>query len=58
MVARDVSQIIRQLNVKLLLYEVPTINRFIMLSRRRCGKKKKEGDVTYSVRLGRASWRW
>ena len=41
MVARDVSQIIRQLNVKLLLYEVPTINRFIMLSRRRCGKKKK-----------------
>ena len=31
MVERDVSQIIRQLNVKLLLYEVPTIKRFIML---------------------------
>lgn len=40
MVARDVSQIIRRLNVKLLLYEVTTINRFIMLSRRRCEKNK------------------
>lgn len=31
MVEGDVSQIIRQLNVKLLLYEVPTMKRFIML---------------------------
>ena len=51
MVERDVSQIIRQLNVKLLLYEVPTINRFIMLwvLSRRCEKNKERKKEMWPI---------